>query len=80
LQRKKGAYYTLGRTDQVRADGPPSAQVRRQKIEVSTDVAERPLRAPRANPVFGADERRIRSKNRVMDKINGGGRNLRRHV
>jgi len=26
------------------------------------------LRAPRANPVFGADEKRIRTKNTVMDK------------
>jgi hypothetical protein len=30
------------------------------------------LRAPRANPVFGTDEKRIRTKNRVMDKSNNG--------
>jgi hypothetical protein len=64
----------------IRADGPPSAQVRREKIEVFTEVAERPLRAPRANPVFGADVKRIRTKNRVMDKINSGGRDLRRRA
>jgi hypothetical protein len=28
----------------------------------------RPLRAPRANRVFGADEKRIRTKNTVMNK------------
>jgi len=38
----------------------------------SSDGGARSLRAPRANPVFGADERRIRTKNRVMDKINNG--------
>jgi len=32
------------------------------------NVAERKLRALRANPVFGADEKRIRTKNTVMDK------------
>jgi hypothetical protein len=30
------------------------------------------LRAPRANPVFGTDEKRIRTKNTVMDKGKGG--------
>ncbi|MBE0622481.1 MAG: hypothetical protein IH605_17970 [Burkholderiales bacterium] len=30
--------------------------------------AGRPLRALRANPVFGTDEKRIRTKNRVIDK------------
>jgi hypothetical protein len=30
------------------------------------------LRALRANPVFGADQKRIRTKNRVMDKSNTG--------
>ncbi|MFH1044200.1 MAG: hypothetical protein V1796_03935 [Pseudomonadota bacterium] len=29
------------------------------------------MRALRANPVFGADEKRIRTKNRVMDKSKG---------
>jgi hypothetical protein len=32
----------------------------------------RPLRAPRANHVFGTDEKRIRTKNRVMDKSKNG--------
>jgi len=32
------------------------------------NVAGRKLRAPRANRVFGADEKRIRTKNTVMDK------------
>jgi len=31
------------------------------------NVAGRKLRALRANPVFGADEKRIRTKNTVMD-------------
>jgi hypothetical protein len=30
------------------------------------------LRATRANPVFGTDEKRIRIKNTVMDKGEGG--------
>jgi hypothetical protein len=30
------------------------------------------LRAARANPVFGTDEKRIRTKNTVMDKSNYG--------
>jgi hypothetical protein len=30
------------------------------------------LRAARANPVFGTDEKRIRTKNTVMDKSNNG--------
>jgi len=30
------------------------------------------LRALRANPVFGADQKRIRTKNTVMDKSNNG--------
>jgi hypothetical protein len=29
------------------------------------------LRAPRANRVFGTDEKRIRTKYTVMDRING---------
>jgi len=32
------------------------------------NVAGRKLRALRANHVFGADEKRIRTKNTVMDK------------
>jgi hypothetical protein len=31
-------------------------------------VHERPLRAPRANRVFCADEKRIRTENAVMDE------------
>jgi hypothetical protein len=38
----------------------------------STNVVERPLRAPRANPVFGTDEKHIRTKNRVIDKNKNG--------
>jgi hypothetical protein len=30
------------------------------------------LRAARANPVFSTDEKRIRTKNTVMDKSKGG--------
>jgi len=30
------------------------------------------LRAARANPVFGTDEKRIRTKNRVVDKNKQG--------
>jgi len=58
----------------IRADGAPSAQVRSQQFEVSSyvrGIGARPLRAPGANRVFGADERRIRTKYTVMDKING---------
>ncbi|MDP2640160.1 MAG: hypothetical protein Q8Q16_05770, partial [Betaproteobacteria bacterium] len=36
-------------------------------MRFSHKIAERPLRAPRANPVVGADEKRIRTKNTVMD-------------
>ncbi|TAK72957.1 MAG: hypothetical protein EPO19_00020 [Betaproteobacteria bacterium] len=39
---------------------------------MSVNVAERPLRALRANRVFGADEKRIRTKNTVMNKTNSG--------
>jgi len=38
----------------------------------SNDVEEWALRAPRANPVFGTDEKRIRTENTVMDKSKGG--------
>jgi len=34
----------------------------------SVNAGVRPLRAPRANPVFRTDEKRIRTENRVMDK------------
>jgi hypothetical protein len=32
------------------------------------EVRARPLRALRANPVFGTDEKRIRTENTVIDK------------
>jgi hypothetical protein len=35
-------------------------------------IDKRPLRAPRANPVFYTDEKRIRIENRVIDKSNNG--------
>ncbi|OGA31464.1 MAG: hypothetical protein A3G80_11685 [Betaproteobacteria bacterium RIFCSPLOWO2_12_FULL_62_13b] len=35
---------------------------------MSADIGKRPLRAARANRVFGTDEKRIRTKNSVMDK------------
>jgi hypothetical protein len=38
----------------------------------SANVSAQPLRAACANPVFGADEKRIRTKNTVMDKSKGG--------
>jgi hypothetical protein len=38
---------------------------------LKNSVVWRPLRAARANPVFDADEKRIRIKNRVMDKSKG---------
>jgi hypothetical protein len=38
----------------------------------SADDAGPPLRAPRANPVFGTDEKRIRTKNTVLGKSNDG--------
>jgi len=59
----------------IRADGPPSAQVRSLQLEVpptSADVGTRLLRAARANPVFYTDKKRIRIENRVMDKSNNG--------
>jgi len=39
---------------------------------VFASAAVRPLRAARANRVFGADEKRIRTKTTVMDKSKGG--------
>jgi len=38
----------------------------------SVNAGVRPLRAPRANPVFRTDEKRIRTENRVMDKSKSG--------
>jgi hypothetical protein len=38
----------------------------------SADVGTRRLRAARANRVFGTDEKRIRTKNTVMDKSKSG--------
>jgi hypothetical protein len=38
----------------------------------SADVGKRPLRAARANRVFGTDMKRIRTANTVMDKNNKG--------
>jgi hypothetical protein len=35
-------------------------------------VAVRPLRAPRANRLFGTDKKRIRTKKAVMDKNKNG--------
>jgi hypothetical protein len=37
---------------------------------ISGVVKEQPLRAARANPVFGTDEQRIRTKNTVINKSN----------
>jgi hypothetical protein len=59
----------------IRADGPPSAQVLVLQFDVSCyvpNVAERPLRAPRANHVSGTEEKRIRTTNMVMDKNQRG--------
>ncbi|MBI5911390.1 MAG: hypothetical protein HY848_15745 [Betaproteobacteria bacterium] len=39
---------------------------------MSVDIGKRPLRAARANLVFGTDEKRIRTKITVMDKSNNG--------
>jgi len=54
----------------ISAAGTPSAQVRARQIELPgfISVEDLLLRALRANPVFGADEKRIRTKNTVMDK------------
>jgi hypothetical protein len=38
----------------------------------SASVGKRPLRALRANRVFRADEKRIRTENTVMNKCTGG--------
>jgi hypothetical protein len=37
-----------------------------------------PLRAPRANPVFHTDEKRIRMENTVIDKSNNRGLSLKK--
>jgi len=39
---------------------------------MSTDVGRRQLRAPRANRVFGTDEKHIRTENAVIGKSNCG--------
>ena len=39
---------------------------------MGANVAGRKLRALRANPVFGADEKRIRTKNTVIVKSKSG--------
>jgi hypothetical protein len=58
----------------IRADGAPSAQVWPPELQVSSHVGRsgKALRAARANPVFGTDEKRIRTKNAVMYKSNYG--------
>jgi len=59
----------------IRADGAPSAQVKRgsSMYPVSpVNAAERRLRALRANRAFGADEKRIRTKNTVLNKSKVG--------
>ena len=43
--------------------------IRRLKLVV---CQEQPLRALRANLVFGTDEKRIRTKNKVLEKSNTG--------
>jgi hypothetical protein len=55
----------------IRADGAPSAQVLSAQFEVFSGIGKvgvRPLRAPRANHVFGTDEKRIRTKSTILDK------------
>jgi hypothetical protein len=60
----------------IRADGPPSAQARAPQFEVSSDACRCRqagiARAPRANHVFGTDEKHIRIENMVIDKSNNG--------
>ena len=59
----------------IRADGPPSAQVHSRSpmhSPASADAGARPLRAPRANHVFGTDERHIRAENTVIDNNKDG--------
>jgi hypothetical protein len=75
IAAKKDAYYTLGNSGQVRG-------AIREFLEdiYGRRMSREGFRALRANPVFGADEKRIRTKNRVMDKINSGGRDLRRRA
>ncbi|MBI5910863.1 MAG: hypothetical protein HY848_13035 [Betaproteobacteria bacterium] len=57
----------------IRADGTPSAQARSLRLDVSY-YADRCRRSghcalARANPVFGTDEKRIRTENRVMQLL-----------
>ncbi|MBI5912586.1 MAG: hypothetical protein HY848_21860, partial [Betaproteobacteria bacterium] len=60
----------------IRADGPPSAQVRSLQLDISL-YFDRYRRSghcalARANRVFGTDKKHIRTKNTVMDKSNDG--------
>ncbi|HEY5293241.1 MAG TPA: hypothetical protein VIJ43_13110, partial [Burkholderiales bacterium] len=56
----------------IRADGAPSAQVRSLQLDVWSYVARfrrsGHCALARANRVFGTDEKRIRTKNTVIDK------------
>jgi hypothetical protein len=61
----------------IRADGPPSAQVRTPQLDASSCLrssmsAGGRCALARANPVFGTDEKRIRTKNTVIDKDRDG--------
>jgi hypothetical protein len=59
----------------IRADGAPSAQVRATQIELSScvDQCRRATIARSARePCFGTDEKRIRTKNTVLNKSNNG--------
>jgi hypothetical protein len=57
----------------IRADGPPFAQEPPSQCKLPAYilgvVVERPLRALRANRLFCADEKRIRTDNTVMVNI-----------
>jgi hypothetical protein len=60
----------------IRADGAPSAQALARQFDLFAYI-RRCARSDhcalaRANPVFGTDEKRIRTKNRVIDKSNDG--------
>jgi hypothetical protein len=60
----------------IRADGPPSAQVRLPQLDSSL-YFDRYRRSglcalARANRVFRADKKRIRTENAVLDKSNKG--------
>ncbi|MFH1045150.1 MAG: hypothetical protein V1796_08970, partial [Pseudomonadota bacterium] len=60
----------------IRADGPPSAQIRSLQLDISL-YFDRYRRSghcalARANRVFRADKKRIRTENAVLDKNNKG--------